>query len=549
MAAGITLQFILVLRSLISMTFAANLYQNQSQSLVMTPQLVQSIRLLQLTHTELWRFVEEEVEKNPLLEQVSEYADPLEVNALAVAFDQADDASGAGAEPTLVSEYAGQNPADWPEPPTSDDPGALSERLGAAAELDATYENVFQDDAGPTRTDTPELVDPWKSMAGSSAASTGTDFNLDEFVAQNETLRDHVGRQIALTPLTVPERAIAMELADCLDETGYLRADLGELARRLDADRADVDRVLSLLQHFDPPGLFARSLSECLAIQLRQRDRFDPAMEALIANLDLLARHDFQALKRRCGVDGDDLLDMLGEIRALDPKPGNRFLSGVMEQIIPDVLVTPSSTGGWQVELNPATLPRVLVDHSYFAEVSRVAGRNAKDREFLNGCLQSANWLTRSLDQRARTIMAVAAEIVRQQDAFLARGVDHLKPLTLRMIADAIGMHESTVSRVTSNKYMLTTRGVFELKYFFSVSIASAEGGEAHSAEAVRHRIRLMVAGELPDAVLSDDDIVARLKAGGIDIARRTAAKYREALNIPSSVQRRREKKLLARHC
>jgi RNA polymerase sigma-54 factor len=297
----------------------------------------------------------------------------------------------------------------------------------------------------------------------------------------------------------------------------------------------------------DPPGVFARSLSECLAIQLKSRDRFDPAMQALIANLELLARRDFQTLKKLCGVDEEDLIDMLAEIRKLDPKPGTSFETSVSEAIVPDIVVRAAPDGSWMIELNPDALPRVLVNQDYFAKVSRGTQKNSADQAFLNECLQNANWLTRSLDQRARTIMKVATEIVRQQDAFLANGIGHLRPLNLKTVADAIKMHESTVSRVTSNKYMLTPRGLFELKYFFTVSIGSAEGGDSHSAEAVRHRIRAMIQEESAEAVLSDDDIVDVLKKAGIDLARRTVAKYREAMSIPSSVQRRREKRALAK--
>jgi RNA polymerase sigma-54 factor len=308
-----------------------------------------------------------------------------------------------------------------------------------------------------------------------------------------------------------------------------------------------VTRVLDSLQQLDPPGVFARSLSECLAIQLRARDRLDPAMAALLDNLELLARRDFASLKRICGVDEEDLIDMLAEIRKLDPKPGTGFEASPSEAIVPDVVVRAAPDGSWAIELNAETLPRVLVNQTYYATVSKHAPKNSADHAFLTDCLQTANWLTRSLDQRAKTIIKVATEIVRQQDAFLMHGVDHLRPLNLKTVADAIKMHESTVSRVTSNKYMLTPRGLFELKYFFTVSIGSAEGGDSHSAESVRHRIRNMIVLESPDAVLSDDDIVDILKKGGVDIARRTVAKYREAMNIASSVQRRREKRALAK--
>jgi RNA polymerase sigma-54 factor len=513
------------------MALSAGLQLRQSQSLVMTPQLMQSIRLLQFSHIELTRFIEQEVERNPLLELVSSDN------------DQAD----AGAE-APVEAQAGQSAASDMGDDAAWTGSAEGEAERMTSEIDARYENVFPDDHGTERVDQPEFIDNWKSMPGSEGGQAGEGYDLDDFAARAPTLRDHVAEQIAFAFSDPAERLIATELADQLDAAGYMVGDMAETVERLGADPRQVDAVLARLQDFEPAGLFARSLSECLALQLARKDRLDPAMAALVDNLELLARRDFSALTRICGVDEEDLLDMMAEIRALDPKPGTRFETGSSEMIVPDVSVRPSSDGGWNVELNPDTLPRVLVNQTYFATVTGKMPKNAAGQEFLSECLQTANWLARSLDQRARTIMKVATEIVRQQDAFLLHGVDHLRPLNLKSVAEAIGMHESTVSRVTSNKYMITPRGVFELKYFFTVSIASAEaGGDAHSAESVRHRIRVLVDQEAPEAVLSDDDLVDLLKKSGVEIARRTVAKYREAMAIPSSVQRRREKRARAR--
>ncbi|THK37434.1 RNA polymerase factor sigma-54 [Ensifer sp. MPMI2T] len=514
------------------MALSASLYLRQSQSLVMTPQLMQSIQLLQMTHLELNQFIAQEVEKNPLLE-----------------FQAGDETitaqdRSAHEDPALTSVEAGPDEVvgqgDLYDSATSSPGERLSEQL------DADFANVFPDDTPPQRADAPELLGQWKSMPGGEGDGS-EDYDLDDFVAGRKTLRDFLLEQLPLALAVPSDRLIAQHLIDQLDEAGYLHADLADTAARLGTTSEDVVRVLLSLQQFDPPGVFARTLSECLAIQLRARDRFDPAMEALIDNLELLARRDFASLKKICGVDEEDLVDMLAEIRKLDPKPGTSFETSVTEAIVPDVIVRAGPDGSWLVELNPDALPRVLVNHDYFAAISRGTQKNSADQAFLSDCLQNANWLTRSLDQRARTIMKVASEIVRQQDAFLVNGVDHLRPLNLRMVADAIKMHESTVSRVTSNKYMLTPRGLFELKYFFTVSIGSAENGDAHSAESVRHRIRTMIQQESADAVLSDDDIVDLLKQAGIDLARRTVAKYREAMNIPSSVQRRREKRALAK--
>jgi RNA polymerase sigma-54 factor len=295
------------------------------------------------------------------------------------------------------------------------------------------------------------------------------------------------------------------------------------------------------VQGFDPPGVCARNLTECLAIQLKELDRFDPAMAALVAHLDLLAKRDLAALRRICAVSEEDLTDMIAEIRQLNPKPGLAFGSTLVQPIVPDVFVRAGPDGGFLIELNSDTLPKVLVNQTYHSAVAKTA-KNEKDKTYLADCLQTATWLIRALDQRAKTILKVATEIVRQQDGFFAHGVQHLRPLNLKTIADAISMHESTVSRVTANKYMATNRGIFELKYFFTSSIASSDGGEAHSAEAVRHRIRQLIDAESPEQVLSDDTIVEKLREAGIDIARRTVAKYREAMRISSSVQRRREK-------
>jgi len=334
---------------------------------------------------------------------------------------------------------------------------------------------------------------------------------------------------------------IGQYLIDLVDEAGYLAGDLAGIAEKLGAPQAEVEAVLAVLQTFDPPGVCARNLTECLAFQLKERDRFDPAMQAFVAHLELLARRDLAGLRRVCGVDDEDLADMIAEIRKLNPKPGLAFGSTTVQPVVPDVMVRAAPDGTWQVELNSDTLPKVLVNQRYYAQVAK-ATRTDKDKSYVADCLQTATWLVRALDQRAKTVLKVSSEIVRQQDGFFVHGVQHLRPLNLKTVADAIGMHESTVSRVTANKYMATSRGIFELKYFFTSAIASADGGEAHSAEAVRHRIRQLIDGETADGILSDDTIVEKLRDAGVDIARRTVAKYREAMRIPSSVQRRREK-------
>jgi RNA polymerase sigma-54 factor len=469
------------------MALTQKLDLRQSQTLVMTPQLMQAIKLLQLSSLDLAAYVEGEIERNPLLERGDE------------------------------------------SEPEADGPGG-GEAAGADDGSDAA--------PPPAAAETPA----YSAWAGVGTGGREGDYNLETFVSSQPTLADHLAEQLILAVANPVRRMIGQYLIDLVDEAGYLTGDLTAVAERLGAPLAEVEAVLAVLQTFDPPGVCARNLQECLAIQLRERDRFDPAMQALVARLDLLAKRDFATLKAVCGVDEEDLADMIGEVRRLNPKPGHAFGTAVVQPIVPDVFVRAGSDGAWQVEVNSDTLPKVLVNRSYYAEIARTA-KGESEKSFLTDCLQSATWLVRALDQRAKTILKVASEIVRQQDAFLAFGVQHLRPLNLKTVADAIGMHESTVSRVTANKYMATSRGIFEMKYFFTSAIASADGGEAHSAEAVRHRIRQLIDGENPAEVLSDDTIVERLREAGIEIARRTVAKYREAMRIPSSVQRRREKR------
>ncbi|MCG6858472.1 MAG: RNA polymerase factor sigma-54 [Salaquimonas sp.] len=504
---------------------SAKLQLRQSQALVMTPQLMQSIRLLQLNHLELSAFVDREIERNPLLELANPEGGP--------------DLPQEAPEPAEPVASGEAEVTEWLDARFETSTEAMENRLGTS------LENVFEPEAPPTpreaQTGAPSAGDPWKSTRFAGSLNEDGD-GLDSFAAAEPGLTDHLRSQLA-TGFEVPrDRAIAEEIIGSLDEDGYLRRPLDEIAAQLGTDETIVDAVLARIQAFDPPGIVARDLAECMKLQLIERDRYDPAMQALVENLDLLARRDFPALMRLCGVDRDDLADMVSEIRELDPRPGSRFASEPVHIVVPDVIVSPRADGGWSVELNPETLPRVLVNRSYYAEVSKVC-RKDEDKAFITDCLQNANWLVKSLDQRAQTILKVATEIVKQQDMFLAFGVEHLKPLNLRTVADAISMHESTVSRVTSNKYMLTGRGLFEMKYFFTAAIASTGGEDAHSAESVRHRIRQLIEAERAEAVLSDDAIVDILRGSGVDIARRTVAKYRESMHIPSSVQRRREKR------
>jgi len=487
----------------------------QSQSLVMTPQLQQAIKLLALSNLEIEAFIAEELEKNPLIEASA--AEPGE--------------EGDRAEPMSDRDAGDDGIAD-----------SLTGLDGAAddAPLDVDYSaETFHHDSP---SDMPSAgLDGSLGMAGAGAGGSGEIGDLQETLTESPSLTDHLMAQAGAV-LSGAELLIAGHIVDALDEAGYLTVPLPDIADRLGAPRQQVEQVLGVVQSFDPTGIGARDLAECLALQAKEVDRYDPAMAALIGHLDLLARGDLARLRRLCGVDDEDLGDMIRELRAYDPKPGLRFAPSDIQPVTPDVYV--ARTGkGWAIELNNATLPRLIVNRSYYSELAGAA-QDGASKAWLNESLQSANWLMKALDQRARTIVKVATEIVKQQEAFFLRGVEHLRPLTLKTVADAIGMHESTVSRVTSNKYLSCARGLYELKYFFTSAIQSADGGEAASASAVKSHIGKLIGEEQADAILSDDSLVELLRARGFDIARRTVAKYRESLGLGSSVQRRRQKLL-----
>ncbi len=515
------------------MAISTRLVMRQGQSLVMTPQLLQAIKLLQLSNLELINFVEQELERNPLLERSDDAPAALEDQPISEKASEdsagSDDFDDPGAE---ASE------GDWASERLETSQASMEENLGT--EVENTFDSDKTVPVSTSPGDDAQYTVSAGSMAGSSAGSDESP-NLEAYVAAQVSLADHLVAQLALAIRDPVERMIGEMLIDSIDDAGYMRENIQEMAGRLGVAPVRVEKVLSVIQTFDPAGVGARNLADCLSIQLRDADRFDPAMQALVANLPLLAKRDFVQLRRICGVDQEDLNDMLAEIRRLDPKPGRAFSNADVQPVVPDVLIRPASDGSWLVELNAECLPRVLVNQTYAARVSRTAS-SAADKSYVAECLQNANWLTRSLEQRARTILKVATEIVKQQDGFFANGLEHLRPLNLKTVADAIGMHESTISRVTSNKYLSCHRGLFEFKFFFTASIPAQSGGEAHSSEAVRFRIKQMIDQESHADVLSDDAIVLRLKESNINIARRTVAKYRESMKIASSVERRREK-------
>ncbi|MGZ5960695.1 MAG: RNA polymerase factor sigma-54 [Rhizomicrobium sp.] len=485
----------------------------QGMGLVMTPQLQQAIKLLQLSNVELAEYCEQELERNPLLERDDGPAEPEREPPEAEVKSEA-----------LDTELA-------------------REDFSKVADLDSGQENLYDADTpqpAPSAESAP--LSDWTTIKSGNSFEGDEDL-LESTVAGGGTLKDHLMDQLSIAALPPDKRLICLTLIDSVDEAGYLRVDIAEVAERLVIDDETVGETLRVLQGFDPVGVGARDLAECLTLQLKSQNRYDPAIAALLTRLDLVARRDTAALAQLCGVDVDDVNDMIAEIRGLTPKPGLAFSTEPVQPVVPDVFVRVGSDGGWHIELNSDTLPRLLVNSRYYTQVSKGA-RDKDAKNYLTECLNNANWLVKSLDQRARTILKVSTEIVRQQDAFLTYGVRHLRPLNLRTIADAISMHESTVSRVTSNKYISTPRGMFELKYFFTASIQSVGGAEAHSAEAVRDRIRELIHNEEPVEILSDDRIVALLTADGVNIARRTVAKYREAMRIPSSVERRRLKSI-----
>lgn len=491
------------------MTLTQQLDTRQTQTLVMTPQLQQAIKLLQMSNQELSEFVAQEIEQNPLLERGDEASDPTS---------------------ELIDNDSEHDPESQITGTSSADPEPLS---GETQQPDSPLEDPTWDNEGLGTPDT-------------YADSPRNSFNDDEFsavqnVAERPSLRAHLLSQIQIDFTDPMDRLIAAALIELLDETGYLPADLDLVRTQLGATPEHFESIIKNLQRFDPPGIFARSLQECLAIQLREKNRLDPAMEILLQHLDLLAKRERSALMRLCSVDGEDLAGMIDEIKLLNPKPAQTFNADVAQTIVPDVLLRPQPGGGWHVELNNETLPKVLANEHYYAKVQGAA-RTKIDKEYLSERWQHANWLVKALNQRATTILKVASEIVRQQDKFFIHGVQHLRPLILRDIAVAVEMHESTVSRVTQHKYITTPRGLFELKYFFTTALTRSDGLENVSSEAVRQRIQTLIETEQPPEILSDDRLAELLHQEGIEVARRTVAKYREALRIPSSAQRRRQK-------
>jgi RNA polymerase sigma-54 factor len=491
--------------------FGPRLDLRQTQSLVMTPQLRQAIQLLQYSNIEASQFIEDELLKNPLLERID--------------------------GPETATAIEASLPAPLPPEATDSASFAGSGMLPAAADapLDIDISNSY--DAGTG-------ADGYGGFGPNGQDDDGWN-PMDAIGGGAPSLREHLEQQARLAFADVTDLAIAAALIAALDETGRITECPDILAATLGVPVERLEQVRAIMLRFEPTGICARNLAECLAAQLAERNRLDPAMQALLDNLDLLAKRDMRALLELCGVDAADLTDMIAEIRRLDPKPGARYDLEPLRPLIPDVLMRPmpikteGEASDWLLEINPETMPRLLIRRGFHARIAASASRETKS--FLSEQLQGATWLVKALESRAHTILRVSAEIVRRQDGFFRHGISHLRPLTLRDIAAEVELHESTVSRVTSNKSIATPRGIFELKFFFTTALSGANG-ETHSAETVRHRVQTLILNENPEMILSDDAVATILQKEGIDIARRTVAKYREALRIPGSAQRKREK-------
>ncbi len=489
----------------------------QTQKIVITPQLRQAIKLLQLSAIELQSYIENEIRENPLL--------------------SVEERGGDESVPDVSPEIAAVANGETADIPAFDARDGGKIEITTDWEPEAPGDRVYEGEPVSA-----PAMSEWTST-GSANVVSGEDYDPFATVASTKSLADHLNEQAQLALTSAHDRLIARYLIDLVDVDGYIRSPLDDVAASLSTSLEEIERILATLQTFDPPGICAQDLAECLALQLKEKNRFDPFMERLLENLELIAACDFQRLKKVCGVDGEDLRDMLAELRQLNPRPGRAFDHVEIETLVPDVIVKRRSDGEWRAELNPGAAPSLAVDRAYYASL-KARCRSDADRTYLGDRLSSANWLVKSLEQRLTTILKVATAVVEEQSAFFDHGVRHLKPLNLRQIAAKIGMHKSTVSRVTSNKAISTPRGIFEMKYFFTSAIpASCSSVDAHSSEAVRDRIKEFILNKSPAEILSDDRIVTLLKADGIEIARRTVAKYREALRIPSSAARRRQKR------
>ena len=500
----------------------------QSQSLVLTPQLQQAIKMLQLSSAELVEFVADEVAQNPLLEYGERASERN------------------GREKEAEEAKTENSAADQSDAKTTDD--FLQEHAPVSSDndtpLDTDYSEMYDDSVSDQIGSTPEQnlgLNGSNMITGGSGNYDFSDFSSEQKQSDNLSLKSYLEEQLVLLNAAPYEKIIIQYLIGLMDEAGYITEETHLIAERCGCDEGDIDRIFKIAQTMEPLGVFARSLSECLKIQQIQADRYDPVMEIFLDNLEMLGQRKFSDLRKLCNVSKEDFLDMVEEIKSLSPKPGLEFGEDVVFTVVPDVYVKKTAKGKWFVELNNDILPKILVNNRYLKEVGSVSIKK-EDKDYIDECVSKANWLVRALDQRANTILKVSSELVRLQKKFLKEGIQYLAPINLKTIADAIEMHESTVSRVTANKYIATPRGIFEMKFFFTTAIGSLDSDNQHSSRSIKYRIKQLIDDEDPKKILSDDKIVELIRSEGIDIARRTVAKYRESLEIPSSIIRRRIK-------
>lgn len=499
----------------------------QSQSLVLTPQLQQAIKMLQLSSIELAEFVADEIAQNPLLE----YGEKSDGNEEARTAEN--------------KENPGQ--ADEPQIKTADDflQEAAPVTTESDAPLDTDYAGLYDDNSQSDNMGTlPEQnlgLNGSNMITGGAGSFDYSDVAMDQKQSDTVSLKSHLEEQLLLLQAAPYEKIIMQYLIGLMDETGYINEETTLIAERCGCTIDDVDRIFEIAQTMEPLGVFARSLSECLKIQQVQADRYDPAMEIFLDNLEMLGERKFSELRKLCSVSKEDFLDMVEEIKSLNPKPGLEYGEEIVFTVVPDVYVRTTPKGKWFVELNNDSLPKVLINNRYLKEVGAQATKK-EDKDYIDECTSKANWLVRALDQRANTILKVSSELVKLQKKFLEEGIQYLVPINLKTIAEAIEMHESTVSRVTANKYISTPRGIFEMKFFFTTAIGSLDSDNQHSSRSIKYKIKQLIDDEDPKKILSDDKIVEMIRGEDIDIARRTVAKYRESLEIPSSIIRRRMK-------
>ena len=500
------------------MAQAPRLDLRQTQSLTMTPRLQQAIKLLQMSALELENFVAEELERNPFLQKEGE---PQEEAADESApFEDSEFVGRDELTPLVESNGADEAPPDMPDYTDED---SFYEH--------APDENAY--DGGDFSSDV------WRGQA----SADDTFDAVSVCAAPAASLESALMEQIATRFSGDAERQTAFFILQNCDDNYFVPPAVKEKFLQSGTNGALYDAVLAKMREFEPTGVFASSLPDFFAAQLKEKDRFDPAMARLVAHLDLLADKEYGKLMKLCGVDAEDLAQMIDELRRLNPRCSTNYGDAPVPTVVPDVLVRKNKAGDFVVELNQAVLPRVLMNHRYLAEISAAAKGSKEVKKFVSEHLSSANSLMKALQQRAESILKTASYIVARQRDFFERGAAFVKPMILKDVAQAVGLHESTISRVTTNKYLACAFGVFELKFFFSKALESADG-ETVSAVAVKQRIKQLTDAETPQDVLSDEDLAALLNREGIAVARRTVAKYRESMNIPSSSRRKREKRM-----